>query len=179
MPSTGKYQWEVLTIASCCTSGINIGNALDSYFSRQFLMQTLMNLIQVFNGTNPEATIQWLAHIKGVTKKMDFDPVDIGMGKLKDTALHDVNTASKEGTLMYFWFHLLHIEHYWNIPYASDTLNTYTHLAQGEHESIAQYLTWDKVLLECIHQYSKMCNLTGIGYNKLHLVRGVCSPHAQ
>ena len=42
---------------------INIVNALDNYSSRQVLMQTAMNLIQEFNGTNPEATIPWLDHI--------------------------------------------------------------------------------------------------------------------
>ena len=43
--------------ASCCTSGINIVNALDSYSSRQDLIQMVMNSIQEFDGTNPEATI--------------------------------------------------------------------------------------------------------------------------
>ena len=36
--------------ASCCTSGINIVNALDSYSTRQALMQMVMNSIQGFNG---------------------------------------------------------------------------------------------------------------------------------
>ena len=104
-------------------------------------MQTGINLIQEFDDTNLETTLLWLDHIKGVTKKMGFDPVKIGMSKLRGTALHDVNAASKEGTLSYFQLHQLLIEHYSNIPYVSDTLNAYAHLVQGEQESIAQYLT--------------------------------------
>ena len=84
-------------------------------------------------------------------------------------ALHDVNTASKEGTLSYFWFCQLLIEHYSNVQYVSDALNAYGHLMQGENESITQYLTRSKVLLECIHHNFKICNMPGIGYDKLYL----------
>ena len=117
--------------------------------------------------------------ILSVTKKMGFKPVQIGMSKLKGMAPCDVNTASKEGTLSYFQFHQLLIEHYSNIPYALDTLNTYAHLAQSEHALITQDISRTKVLLECIHNNSKMCKIPGIGHDKLHLVRGMHSPHAQ
>ena len=76
-----------------------------------------MNSIEEFNGTNWKATIPWLDHIKAVAKKMGFDPLEIGMSKLKGMALHDVNTASKVCTLSYFLFQQLIIEHYSNIPY--------------------------------------------------------------
>ena len=91
-------------------------------------------------------TIPWLDHIEGVPKKMGFDPVEIGMNKLIGMALHDVDAASKNGTLLYFQFCQLLIEHYSNIPYTSDTLNAYAHLVQGEHD-----LTRARVLLKCIH----------------------------
>ena len=81
---------------TCCNSGVTIVNALDSYSSRQVLTQTVMNLIQEFDKTNQEATIPWLDHIKGVTKKTGFDPLEIGMSKLKGMALHNINAASKE-----------------------------------------------------------------------------------
>ena len=84
---------------TCFNSGINIVNVLDSYSSRQVLMQMVMNSIQEFDGTNLEATIPWLDHIEGVTRKTGFDPVGIGMSNLKGMALCDVNAASKEGTL--------------------------------------------------------------------------------
>ena len=142
-------------------------------------MQTVMNSIQEFDGINQEATIPWLDHIEGVAKKMGFDPVEIGMSKLKGMALCDVNAASKEGILSYFWFCQLLIEHYLNIPYMLDTLNAYAHLVQGEHKSTAWYLTRAKVLLECIHHNSKMCDIPGIGYDKFYLARGLHSPHAQ
>ena len=142
-------------------------------------MQMVINSIQEFNGTNPEATIPWLDHIKSIAKKTGFDLVDIGMSKLKGSVLCDVNAASKEGTLSYFQFHQLLIEHYSNIPYASDTLNAYTHLVQGEHESIVQYISRAKILLECVPNTSKMCKIPGVSYDKLYLVRGLHSPHAQ
>ena len=164
--------------ASCCTSGINIVNALDGYSLRQVLTQMAMNLIQEFDGTNLEATIPWLDHTEGVTKKMGFNPVETGMSKLKGKALHDVNTASKEATLLYSQFCQLLIEHYFNIPYVLDTLNAYAHLVQGEHKLIAEYLTRAKVLLEHSHHNSKMCDIPSICYDKFYLVRGLHSPQA-
>ena len=119
---------------------------------------------------NQEATIPWLDHIKGVTKKMGSDPWEIGMIKLKGMALCDVNAASKEGTLSYFQFCQLLIEHYSNVPYMSNVLNACAHLMQGENKSITQYLTRAKVLLEHIHHNSKMCDIPGIGYDKHYLV---------
>ena len=165
--------------ASCCTSGINIVNGLDIYFSRQVLMQMAMNPILDFDGTNLEATIPWLDHIEGVAEKMGFDPVEIDMSKLKGMALCQVNAASKEGTISYFQFCQLLIEHYSNILCMSDTLNAYAHLAQGEHESIAQYLTRVEVLLWHIHHNCKMYDIPGISYDKFYLVRGLHSLHTQ
>ena len=40
-----------------------------------------------------------------------------------------------------------------------------------------QYLVRTKVLLECIHHNPKMCDIPGISYGKLCLVRGLHSPH--
>ena len=133
-------------------------------------MQMAMNLIQEFDGMNQEAIIPWLDHVKGVANKMGFDPPEIGMSKLKGMALCNINAASKEGTLLYIQFCQLLIEHYSTDPYASHALNTYAHLMQNENESITQYLTRAKVLLEHIHHNSKMCDIPGIGYDKLYLV---------
>ena len=136
-----------------------------------------MNSIQEFDGMNQKATIPWLEHVEAVAKKMGFDPLEIGMSKLKGMALCYVNAASKEGNLSYFHFCQLLIEHYLSIPYMSDVLNTYANLTQGENESITQYLVRAKVLLECIHHNPKMCDIPGISYDKLYLVRGIHSPH--
>ena len=124
-------------------------------------MQMVMNSILEFDSTNQEATIPWLDHVKVVAKKMGFDPLEIGMSKLKGTALCNVNAASKEGTLSYFWFCQLLIEHLPNVPYISNTLNAYANLVQGENKLITQYLTRAKVLLECVtFQVSAMTNFT-------------------
>ena len=80
-----------------------------------------------------------------------------------------------ESTLSYFLFHQLLIVHYSNVPYASDALNAYAHLMQGENELITQYLIRAKVLLEQIHHNSKMCDIPGIGCDRL--VQGLHLPH--
>ena len=126
MPPRVDSNWRSSQPAPYCNSGVNIVNALDSYSSRQVLVQIMMNLIQEFDGTNQEATILWLDHVEGVTKKMGNNPLEISISKLKSMALHDVNAASKEDTLLYFQFHHLLIEHYSNNPYASDALIVYT-----------------------------------------------------
>ena len=128
---------------------------------------------------NLEATIPWLDHIESTAKKTGFEPVEVGMSKLKGSVLCDVNTASKEGTLSLFQFCQLLIEHYSNIPHVSDALNAYVHLVQGEHESVTQYISRAKVLLDYTHNTSKMCKIPGVSYDKLYLVRGLHSPHAQ
>ena len=114
---------------------------------------------------------------KGFTKKMGFNPMEIGMSKLKGMALCNINGATKEGTLSYLQFCQLLIEYYSNILYMSDTLNAYAHLVQGESKLITKYLTRAKALLEHIHHSSKICNIPGISYDKLYLVWGLHSPH--
>ena len=44
---------------------------------------------------------------------------------------------------------------------------------------VAQYISRAKVLLERIHNTSKMCKILGVSYDKLYLVRGLHSSHAQ
>ena len=141
--------------------GINIFNALEGYSLQQVLMQMVLNSIQEFGGTDREATILWLDHIEAIARKTGFDPLEIGMSKLKGMALCNVNTISKEGNLSDFWFHQLLIEHYLNVPYVSHALNAYAHLMQGENKTITQYLARAKVLLECTHHTSKLCDIPG------------------
>ena len=68
-------------------SCINIIIALEGYSSWQVLTQIVMNSIQEFDGTDRKATIPWLDHIKVIARKMSFDPLEIGMSKLKGTTL--------------------------------------------------------------------------------------------
>ena len=86
-------------------SGINIINALEGYSLRQVLTQMVMNSIQEFDGMDRKATILCLDHIEATARKMGFDPLEIGMSKLKSIALCDVNAISMKGNLSYFWFH--------------------------------------------------------------------------
>ena len=78
-------------------SGIYLISALQGYSSQQVLMHMVMNSIQEFNDTDREATTPWLDHVKAVARKKGFDPLEIGMSKLKSTTLCDVNAISKEG----------------------------------------------------------------------------------
>ena len=109
----------------CYDLGINIINALKGYSLWQVMTQMVMNSIQEFDGTDREATIPWLDHIKAIARKTGFNPLEIGMSKLKGTVLCNVNTIGKEGNLLYFQLQRLLIEHYSNVPYVSDTLNAY------------------------------------------------------
>ena len=159
-------------------AGINLMSALEGYSSWQVLMQSTVNFIQEFDGTDREATILWLDHVKAIVKT-GFNPLELGMSKLKGTALGNVNAVSKDGNLLWFWFHQLLIEHYSNILYALDMLKTHAHLAQGENKLVTQYMAQAKVLLEHIYHTSKMCDIAGSSYNNLYLVQGLNSPHIQ
>ena len=88
-----------------------------------------------------------------------------------------VNAISNEGSLFWFWFSQLLIEHYLNIPYVSNALNAYAHLMQGENKMVMQYLTRAKVLLECIQHTSKLCDIPENGWDNLYLVQGLSSSH--
>ena len=47
---------------------------------QKVLKQMVMNLIQEFSGTDREGTIQWLDHVKAISRKMGFNILEIGMG---------------------------------------------------------------------------------------------------
>ena len=83
LPTTGNGQWRFSQPTPYYDSGINIINVLEGYSLWQVLTQRLMNSIQEFDGTDSEATIPWLDHIKAVARKTGFDPIEIGTSKLK------------------------------------------------------------------------------------------------
>ena len=165
LPTSGNGQWEVLTAHTYQEAGINLMGALEGYSLQQVLMQLTVNSIHGFDGTAREATIPWLDHVEAIYRKMGFNPLEVGMSKLKGTVLGNGNTGSKDGNLSCFWFCQLLIEHYSNIPYAFDVLNAHAYLVKGESKMVTQYLAQAKVHLECIHHTSKMCDIPGSGYN--------------
>ena len=81
-------------------AGVNLMSASEGYSLWQVLMQSMMNWIQEFSGTDREATLPWLDHVEAIARKMGFDPLEVDMSKLKGTTLGDVNTVSKDGNLM-------------------------------------------------------------------------------
>ena len=136
-------------------------------------MQMAMNSIQEFDGTDRDATIPWLDHIEAISRKTGFNPLEIGMSKLKGMVLCNVSTINKEGNLSYFQFHQLLIEHYSNVLYVLDALNAYAHQTQGKNKTVTQ------VLWECIHHTSKLCDIPGSSYDNLYLIWGMHLPHVQ
>ena len=58
--------------------------------------------------------------------------IEMGISKLKGIALGDINTICKEGGLTWHRLRQRLIEHYSNVPYASDTMFAYSHLSQGD-----------------------------------------------
>ena len=99
-PSQVKGIGRVLQPMPYCDLGINLISALEGYSSWQVLTQMAVNSVQEFDGTNKEATIPWLDHIKAIAKKTGFNPLAIGMSKLKGTTLCNVNAISKKCNLV-------------------------------------------------------------------------------
>ena len=51
--------------------------------------------IQEYNGSNKDATIQWLDHIEMVAQKYGIDPLETGISKLKGLALGDIKNLQR------------------------------------------------------------------------------------
>ena len=61
----------------------NFLHVLDSHSSKQAITQITLNSIQEYNGSNTDATILWLDHIKMVAGNTGIDPLKVGISKLK------------------------------------------------------------------------------------------------
>ena len=72
---------------------------LDSYSSKQAIIQMTLNAILEHNGSNKAATIPWLDHVKMVAENTGIDPLKVGICKLKGLALGDITAIQKEGHL--------------------------------------------------------------------------------
>ena len=81
-----------------------------------------------------------------VAEKMGIDPLEVGISKLKEIVLGDINAIHKEGNLTWYRLRQRLIEHYSNVPYASDAMFVYSHLSQGDDELTTQYLVSTRVL---------------------------------
>ena len=64
-------------------------NALESFSAKQVLAQFTLNAIQEFNGSDRETTLSWLDRMELVVERTGFDPLEVGISKLKGLALHD------------------------------------------------------------------------------------------
>ena len=61
----------------------NFLHVLDSYSSKQAITQTTLNSILKYDGSNKDATIPWLDHIKMVVENTGRNPLKVGISKLK------------------------------------------------------------------------------------------------
>ena len=50
---------------------------------------------------------------------------------------------------------------------------------QGKNETVTEYFARAKVLSECIHHTSNLCDIPGSGYDNLYFIQGLHSPHVQ
>ena len=82
-----------------------------------------------------------------VAENTGIKPLEVGISKLNGLALGDITVIHKESHLMWYSFRQWLIEHYSNVPYASDTMYAYSHQMQGDEEPTTQYLSRAKVLL--------------------------------
>ena len=106
-----------------------------------------------------------------VAENTGTDPLKVGL------ALGGIIAIHKEGHLTWFSFREQLIEHYSDMPYASDAMYTYSHLSQGDEEPTTHYLLRAKALLECIHHTTKLSSIPGVGWGNLYLVPGLKVPH--
>ena len=136
-----------------------------------------LNFIKEYDGTNKDAMILWLDHIEMVGEETGIDSLEVGISKLKEVALGDINAIHKEGHLTWYTFRQRLIELYLNVPYVLDAMFVYSHLSQGDEESTTHYLSRAKVLLECIHHTTKLSSIPGVCWDNLYLVRGLKALH--
>ena len=152
-------------------------NALETFSAKQALVQSTLNAILEFDGYNRESTISWLDKVELVTERTGFDPLEVGISKLKGLALGDLSTIHKEEDLLWHKFRQPLIQQNLNVPYASDAMFTYSKISQQDDESTAWYQLRAKVLLECIHCSSKLSDTSGFGLDNLSLVLGLRELH--
>ena len=71
-------------------------NALENFSTKQALAQSTLNSIQEFDGSDREATIPWLDQVKLVTERTSIDTLEVGISKLKGSAIGNINTICKQ-----------------------------------------------------------------------------------
>ena len=126
----------------------------------------MLNTIQEYDGTNKEATIPWLDQVELVVERIGIDSLEVGFSKLKGPALADISIVHKEEGLSWHKFRQHLIEQYSNVPYVPDAMFKYSKIRQWDAVSTTQYLVRAKVMLEKIHQTSKLSEISGYGmYN--------------
>ena len=86
---------------------------------------------------------------------------------LKGLALADISTVHKEEGLSWHKFSQFLIEQYSNVPYVPDAMFAYSKICQWDDESITQYLVRVKILLERIHQTSKLLEIYRVWHGQL------------
>ena len=66
------------------------------FLAKQVLAQSTLNTIQEFDSTDGESTISWLDQVELVAKIIGFDPLEVGISKLKCLAVGDVSTICED-----------------------------------------------------------------------------------
>ena len=130
-------------------------------------MQSTINTIQEFNGSNRESTLSRLDQVELVAERTGFDTLEVGINKSKGLALGDISTTHKEEGLTWHKFRQHLMELYSNVPYTADVMFAYSKISQHDNESTAQYLVRARVLLECIHHMSKLAGISGFVMDNL------------
>ena len=106
-----------------------------------------------------------------------FDPLEVGISKLKGLSLGDISTIHKEEGLSWHKSRQGSIQQYSNVPYTPDAMFPYSKILQQDNESTVPCLFRARVLLECIHCMSKLVDISGFGTDNLSLVQGLSEAH--
>ena len=172
LQQTGTRSKEVFTSFTKNTGNNSTNvvlNALETFSAKQALAQSTLNSMQEYDCSDRKVTIPWLDQVELVAERTGFDPLEVGISKLKGLAPGNISTIHKEEGLSWHKFRKCLIEQYSYIPYTSNAMFTYSKISQDD-ESTAQYLVRAKVLLECIHHTSKLSDISGFGLDNLSLV---------
>ena len=111
-------------------------------------MQSTLNALQEYDGSDGEATIPWLDKVELIAKNTGIDPLEIAISKLKGLALSNISSMHKEEGLSWHKFRQCLIEQYSDVQYVPDAMFMYSKISQWDDESTARYLVSTKVLLE-------------------------------
>ena len=96
-------------------NNVYVINALENDSTKQALIQSTLNALQEYDGSNREASIPWLDQVELITENTSIYPLEIMISKLKGLALANISIIHKEEGLSWHKFKQCLIEQYLSV----------------------------------------------------------------